>query len=173
MRLADEGRNQRDRQQHDQPRRIDHQAHRQADHGEGVLHLPEQLAHQIHAVHGLTARAIQLVLPVGIFEVLQIQLRGMFHQAHAGSIVEQFRQQRIGVADQPAEQVRTNRQCELQRQQFQQTIQAAAAQGLGKRFERRRLADQMNHLVDDHFADVQRRHRHQRAQRAQADAAGT
>lgn len=152
--LADEGRNQRNRQQHDQPGRVDHQAHRQADHGNGVLHLAEQLAHQVHAVHGLASRAIQLVLPVRVFEILQIQLRGMFHQTHAGGVVEQLRQQRIGVADQPAEQVRADRQRQFQRQQFQKPVQAAAAQGLRERVECRRLADQMDRLVDDQFADV-------------------
>ena len=119
MRLADEGRNQRNGQQHDQPGRIHQQANRQAGHGDSILHLAEQLAHQVHAVHGLAACAIQLVLPVGVFKILKIQLRGMFHQPHAGRVVEQLRQQGIGVADQAAEQVRADCQRQFQRQQLQ------------------------------------------------------
>ena len=81
MRLADEGGNQRHRQQHDQPRRVDQQAGREADHRDHVLHLAEQLAHQVHASHRLATRAVELVLQVGIFEVLQVQRRRVFHQA--------------------------------------------------------------------------------------------
>ena len=167
MRLADERRHQRHRQQHDQPWRVDQQAGGEADHGDRILHLAEQLAHQVHAAHRLATRAIELVLQVGILEVLQVQRRRMLHQAHAGGVGEQFRQQRVAVADQAAEQVGTDRQRELDHQQPRQRFQLAAAPGGADRIEPHAGRDQAHRLVDDQLADVERRDRQERADHAQ------
>ena len=70
-----------------------------------VLHLAEQLAHQVHAPHRLAARAIELVLQVGVLEILEVERRGVLHQPDAGRVGEQFRQQSVGIADHAPEQV--------------------------------------------------------------------
>jgi hypothetical protein len=50
----------------------------------------------------------------------------MFHQPDAGDVGEQFREQGIGMADQPAEQVRGDGQAELQRQGPGEVVEQAA-----------------------------------------------
>ena len=170
MRFADERRHQRDRQQHDQPGGVDEQSGREAHHGHRVLRLPEQLAHQVHAAHGLAPRAVQLVLQVGVLEVLQVERGGVLHQPDAGGVGEQLRQRRVGVAHQPAEHVRADRQSELQQQQPQQVRQLAAFPRRLQRVEAHARADQAHHLVDDQLADVQGDDGHQRPHQAQAHA---
>ena len=169
MRLADEGRNQRHGQQQHQPRRIHQQPDREADHGDAVLHLAEQLAHQAHAAHGLAARAVELVLQVGILEVLEVERRGMFHQPDAGGVGEQFRQQPVAVADHPAEQVGADRQRELQREQAGQRGQLAAGPGGAEAVEGDAGAGQPHGFIDDQLADVQRRDGQERADDPQAE----
>ena len=170
MRLADEGGHQCHHQQQDQPGGVYQQAGGEADHRDRVLRLPEQLAHQVHPPHGLAARAIQLVLQIRILEVLQIQPRRVFHQADAGGVGEQFRQQRVGVADEPAQQIRQDGQAELQRQQAEQRVELSVAPDLGQPGLRQPEADQADGFVDDQLAHVQRGDRQQRADQAQAKA---
>ncbi len=170
VRFADKGRHQRHRQQRDQPRRVHQQADGEAGHGDGVLQLPEQLAHQVHPPHALPPCAVQAVLQFGVLEVLQVQQRGMLHQAHAGGVVEQLREQVVGIGHQPAKQVRADRQRQLQRQQRQQVVEPAAGQRVAEVVQARSATGQPDRLVDDQLADIQRGHRHQRAHQAQAEA---
>ena len=83
MRLAEKGGHQRHQQQHDQPGREDDETGREAGHGDEVLRLREKLAHQGHAPAGLAAGALELVLELGILEILEVERRGMLHQPHA------------------------------------------------------------------------------------------
>ncbi|MNV19490.1 hypothetical protein D3C71_1103550 [compost metagenome] len=170
MRFADEGRHQRHCQQQDQPGRVHQQAHRQAGHGDGVLHLAEQLAHQVHPAHGLAPRAVQLVLQVRIFEVLQVQLGGVFHQPHAGDVGEQLGEQAVGIVHRAAQQVRDDRQAELEGQQAQQGIEQAAGEGLAKRREAGLVLAQVQCRIDDQLAHVEHGHRQQCADQAQPEA---
>ena len=169
VRFADEGRDQRDRQQQDQPGRIDQQPDGEADDGDRVLDLPEQLAHQVRAAHGLAPGALELVLQLRVLEVGEVQRGRVLHQAHAGGVGEQLRQQRIAVADHPAEQVRQDCQAQLCQDQPGEVVEHAAAPGLQQAVETDAHADQPHHLVDDQLADVQRHHRHERAYKAQAE----
>ncbi|MNN05900.1 hypothetical protein D3C81_1186750 [compost metagenome] len=170
VRLANERRHQRQCQQQDQPRRIDQQADGQAGDGDRILHLAEQLAHQVHPAHGLAPRTVQLVLQVRVLEVLQVQGGCVFHQAHAGDVGEQFRQQGIGVADQAAEQVRGDGQAQFQRQQAEQRVEQPTGQRLAQRREARVVLAEVQRGIDDQLADVQHRHRQQRTDQAQAKA---
>jgi hypothetical protein len=63
--------------------------------GHHILRLAEQLRHQRHATAGLPARALQLVLKIGVFEIFQVQRRCVLHQANAGGIGHAFRQQAV------------------------------------------------------------------------------
>ncbi len=71
-------------------------------------------------------------------------------------------EQRIGVADQPAEQVRGDGQAEFQRQQAQQWIEQPAGQRLAQWREAGTVLAQVQGAVDDQLAHVQHRHRQQR-----------
>ena len=170
MHLADEGGHQRHQQQHDQPGRIDQQADREADDGDDVLRLAQQLRHQRAAPRDLATRAVELVLQVGVLEVLEVERRGVFHQLDAGAVGIQLRQQRVDQADDAAEDVGGHRQRELQRQQHQQVVEHAAVPHLRQGLRAHAQRDQAHGLVDDQLADVQRRHRQQRARQPQQDA---
>ena len=116
MRLAEEGRHQRQQQQHDQPRRIDDQAGGEAHHRDDVLRLAEQLAHQRHAPAGLPARPLELVLELGVLEVLEVERRGVLHQPHAGGVGHALGQQAVDQRHDAPEHVREHRQAELGQQ---------------------------------------------------------
>ena len=83
MRLAEKGRHQRQKQQGDQPGRIDDQAGGKARHRHDVLRLAEQLPHQRHPSAGLAARALELILEFGVLEIFQVERRRVLHQADA------------------------------------------------------------------------------------------
>ena len=95
MRLAEEGRDEREEQQHDQPRRVDDEAGREARDRHDVLGLAEQLAHQRHAPAGLAARALELVLELAVLEVLEVERRGMLHQPDAGGVGDALGEQGV------------------------------------------------------------------------------
>ncbi len=168
VRLADERRQQRHRQQHDQPWCVDQQACGEADHRDDVLHLAEQLAHQVHAPHRLATRAVELVLQVRVLEILQVERGRVLHQTHAGRVGEQFGQQRIAVTDQSAQQVRRDRQHELHGKQPQQVVELSVLPCCGDRFVRDARADQAHGFVDDQLADIQRGDRQERADEPQS-----
>src|SRR5690606_8682625 len=112
-------------------------------------HLAEQLAHQVHPTHGLAPCALQLVLQLRVLEILQVQRRGVFHQVYAGGVGEQLGEQRIGVADDAAEQVRADRQPELQCQQSEQRIQQAARQRFAERRKTGVMLAELDRRIDD------------------------
>ena len=77
MRLAEEGRHQRQHQHGDQPRRVEDQPGGKTRHRDDILRLTEQLPHQRHAARGLAARAFELILKLGVLEILEIERRGV------------------------------------------------------------------------------------------------
>ena len=66
---------------------------------------PRQLPHQGHAPAGLAARAFELVLELGVLEILQIERRGMLHQANARGVGHALRQQAVDQRDDAAQHV--------------------------------------------------------------------
>ena len=117
MGFAQERRDQRHDQQHDQPGREDDQAGREAGHGDEVLRLREELAHQGHAAAGLAAGAFELVLELGILEILEVEGCGMFHQPHARTGADALGQHPVEQRDHAAQHVGQHRHGELGRQQ--------------------------------------------------------
>ena len=93
MRLADERRHERDREQHDEPRRIDDEAGGEADDRHDVLRLREELAHQRHATGRLPPCALESILQLAVLEVLEIEGGRMLHQAQARRVGELLGQQ--------------------------------------------------------------------------------
>ena len=169
MRLAEESRHQRHQQQHDQPRREDDQAGRKTGHGDEVLRLGEELAHERHAAAGLAARAFELVLEFGVLEILEVEGCGMLHQSHARTRADPLGQQAVEEGDDAAQYVGQYRHRELGGQQQAQLVEMAAVEPL---LQRRRLVGQLHqhhHVVDDQLADIERGHRQQGAYQAQED----
>ena len=125
VRLAEERRHQRQRQQHDQPRRVEHQRRGEAQDGDDVLRLAEHLAHQRAAADRLPARALQPVLQLAVLEVLEVERRRVLHQAQAGGVGELLRQQRVEQRHRAPEHVGQHREPELDGEQQRDAVDAA------------------------------------------------
>ena len=172
MRLAQECRHQRGQQQHDQPRRIDQQSCAEARDRHDVLRLAEQLAHQGKPAAGLPPRPLKLVLELGILEILEVESRGMLHQAHAGTVRHPLRQETVDQRHHPAQHVRQHRQRELGEQK---PAQPGKLPALPPALEGRRPVGhrhELHHVVDDQLADIEADDRQQRSyqtQQKQAD----
>ena len=85
VRFTHERRHQGDQQQHDQPRRIHHEAGRKADDRDQCLHLPEQLPHHAQPLKRLRARTLQAVLHLAVLELFEIERGRMLHEADRGA----------------------------------------------------------------------------------------
>ena len=116
MRFAQKYRQQRQDQQHDQPRRVEDQPRAEADHRHDVLKLAEQLRHQRHAPARLPPRPLQLVLERGILEILEVQRCGVFHQADARRVADLVAQQPVDQRHHPRQHIRHYRQREFRQQ---------------------------------------------------------
>ena len=156
MRLAEERRQQRHQQQHDQPRRIDQQAGGEARHRHHVLRLAEQLRHQGETPAGLAARALELVLELGILEILEVERRGVLHQAHARGVGHPLRQQAVDQRDDAAEHVRQHGERELGRQQQPSHCSSPLASQPSSVAGRPGICTSAHDVVDDQLADIER-----------------
>ena len=165
MRFANECRQQCNRQQHDQPRRVRQQTGAKRQNGNQILCLTEQLRHQTHAPHGLAARPFQLILQIGVLEILEIQGRRMLHQPDRGGVSEHLGQHRVHIARQPTEQIVRYRQCEFKPKEQQQVVQRPILQRQHQVIGDTNT-DQANRLVNDQLADIQGDDRKQRAQQS-------
>jgi hypothetical protein len=114
------------------------------------------LTDQGHPTRSLPTRALQPILQLAVLEVFQVQRRGVFHQAQAGDVAELLGKQRIEQRDCPSQNVRRNREGELQKQQSADAIDEAGCIPLRVCPCRARHPVQYNHLVDDQLADVER-----------------
>ncbi len=167
--LAEKRRDQRDQQQHDQPRGVRDEADGEADDGDDVLRLAEQLPEQRQAAAGLPPRALQAVLQLAVLEVLEIERRGVLHQAHAGGIREALRQQRIDQRHGAAEHVGEHGQPELQDEQPDERVEQPGVVPGAQALRWARQPGKADHLVDDQLADIQRDHRQQRPEHPQRE----
>ncbi len=167
VRLAEEGRDQRQDQQRDQPGGVDHQPGGEADDGHDVLRLAEELVHQRHPAGGLPAGALEPVLQLAVLEVLEVERRRVLHQAHAGGVGELLGEEGVEQRDQAAQPVGEHRQDELGRQQPAEVAEQAAGQPVPQVRGHPRRPGQPDHLVDDQLADIERGHRQQRPHQAQ------
>ena len=117
VRLAEERRDQRQQQQHDEPRRVDQQAGGEARDGHHVLRLVEELAHQRHAPAGLAARALELVLQLAVLEILEVERGRMLHQPQARRVADPLREQRVDQRHDAPSRSDSDGQPELDREQ--------------------------------------------------------
>ena len=64
---------------------------------------PNSCAHQGHAAAGLAARPLELVLELGVLEILEIERGGMLHQATLEALVTRS-DSRLSISDDDAAQ---------------------------------------------------------------------
>ena len=167
VRLAEEGRHQRDREQQRSAT-----ARRRSRPAAKLTIVttscawPNSWLIRRHAAHGLPARALEPVLQLAVLEVLEVERRGVLHQPHAGRVGEALRQQRVEQRDDAAEHVGQHRQRRTRARAAtsQWSSSAAAPPAPQRRPAPPARCASAHHLVDDQLADVQRRHRQQRAQ---------
>ena len=167
VRLADERGQERDGEQHDEPRRVDEEPRGEAHDGDDVLRLAEELADEARAARGLAPRALQPVLQLAVLEVLEVERGRVLHEPQARLVAELLGQQRIEQRDEAAEHVGGDREPELQREQPADAVELAAREPLPQRVVDERRAREPHDLVDDELADVERHDRQQRAHDAQ------
>jgi len=141
---------------HEEPRRVDHEARPEAHDGDHVLRLVEELAHEPGAPRRLLARALEPVLHFAILEVLQVEGRRVLHEAQAHRDAEALAEQRIEKRDAAAEDVGDHGEREFQREKAPDRIEVVAL-------------DARHDRIDDERTDVQSRDREQRADEAERD----
>ena len=169
MRLADERGDEGDGEQGDQPRRVGHEPDRECRDRDDVLRLAEDLAEQRRAAGRLPAGALEPVLQLAVLEVLEVQGRGVLHQADARDVREPLGEQRIEQRHEAAEQVGQHGQAELEGDEPGERVEQPALEPCPEALVRVPGAGEPEDLVDDQLADVQRRHRQERADEAGAE----
>ena len=155
MRLADESRHQRHKQQHDEPGRVNDESGGKARHRHDVLRLTEQLRHQRHPPAGLAARALELILEIGVLKILQVESCRMLHQTDARGIGHAFGKQAVDERDDAPENVGQNGHREFGQEQNAQPVQQAAAQPLLECLGLVRRLHQQHNVIDDQLADIE------------------
>ncbi len=171
MGFADERRHQRDGEKRDEPRCIDHQPRGKARHCYGILRLAEELADQAAAPGRLPARALELVLQLAVFEILEVERCGVLHQPKARLVAGTAPEQSaVEQGNGAAQNIGQNREAELQRQQRADAMERSACQPLCQVIGGKRRAGEANDFVDDELADIKRRHRKLSARTTRSNA---
>ena len=168
MRLADERGDQRDREQHDQPRRVDESPAAKLTIVTTSCAWPNSWPISVDAPGGLAARALEPVLQLAVLEVLEVERRRMLHQPQAGRVAEALGQQRVEQRDDAAEHVGGDRERELEREQPADAVERAAVEPFAQRVVGCGVPREPHDLVDDQLADVERGDGQQRAHDAAA-----
>ena len=170
LRLADHGRDERDEQQQDQPRRVKEKAGGEREDGDDRLALAENLRQQRVAARCLAARALQPVLIFAGFEMPEVEPGRVLHQLHADHVGMQLGEDAVDQRDAAPEQVGGDDQPEFQRQQFCDRHKPAAGDPVGKGRAGRGHPALAHHLVDDQLADIKQQQRLHGAQQPEHDA---
>ena len=103
MGLAQERGEHRDHQQHQQPGDVHRERRGEGDEGDDLLHRREQEREQPDAADRLPPRPLELVVQLGVLELLQVERRRVAHQLDARLVGEE-------IAEQALEQRRDARQ---------------------------------------------------------------
>ena len=163
VRLAEEGGHERQDEQRDQPRRVGDQRGGEARDRHHVLGLAEELAHQGDPAHGLAPRAVEAVLELAVLEIFEVEGGRVLHETDARGVGEPLGEQRVHERDDAAEHVGHDGQRQLEGEQGEEVVDAAAGQPLADVVLRAAGGGQAHHLVDDQLADVERGHGKERA----------
>ena len=151
MGLAEEGRHEREEEQHDQPRRDDDEAGGEGDDGDEVLPLVEHLPDEAEAARRLPPGALELVVEVGVLEVLQVQLGGVLHQPHRRLVREEVAEEAVEEGGGAAQDVREDGEAELDGDERPERAEVARRVGEAD-------VGEPHDLVNDELADPQHRH---------------
>ena len=124
-----------------------------------VLALAQHLAHEHGAGEGLAAGALQLVVEGAVFELVQVELGGVLHEADGRLVGEQVAEQRVEQGHAAAQGIGQQHQAKLQRHQREhgRELRAAAAGSLAEG----------HHVINNQLAHVEHGQRQKRPHQAQ------
>ena len=123
-----------------------------------VLHRREQQREQPDPAHRLPAGPLQLVVELGVLELLQVERRRVAHELDAGLVGEEIAEQALEQRGEARQALAHQRDGELEREQLAQPGPVDARHAPA-----RRQPDRAHHLVHDQLADPQHRERNERA----------
>ena len=127
MRFAQERGDDGGDQQHHEPGRKDDQAGGERNQAQGILADVQDRRQEPDAAGRLAAGALQLVVEDGIFKRGQIQLGGVFDEAHADAVGEAVAKQTVRQGVRPSQQIAENRQSQFQGDQFPEVCGVAVS----------------------------------------------
>jgi hypothetical protein len=152
MRLAEEAGEDGERQEEEQPRVVHHERRAERSERDQVLAHRQQHGDEPDARRRLPARSLEMIVEVGVLELLEIEGGGVAHQAHADVVREQVAEQRLDERRCPGEQLTDDDDRELERDDSPQVAERSA-----------RLSREQHDLVDDQLGCPQRGDGHEGA----------
>jgi hypothetical protein len=160
--LPEERRHHGDHEQDEEPRQLneDHAGERRQRHQ--VLHGGEQQGDEADPAERLAARALEVVVGLGVLVLRQVERGGVLHQANTDAVRKQVAQQTFQQCRQAGQPLAGHADGELEQHQGAQVLPV-------ERLASRVRAHGADHAVDDELADPQHRERNQRADGAQGE----
>ena len=113
MGLAQQRGEHRHHQQHQQPGDVHRQRGGERDQGDQILQRRQQHGEQPDPSHRLPPGPLQLVVDLGVLELLQVERRRVLHQLDAGPVGEQVAQQALEQGGDPAQPLAHQRDGQL------------------------------------------------------------
>ena len=161
MRLADECRQEGNREERDEPRCVHEQPCGKARNGDHILRLAEELPDQARTSGRLSPGSFQPVLQLAILEVLEVERGGVLHEPKTGLVAELLGQQRVEQRHGPTQYVGEDRKSEFQCEQPSDAVEQSARDPLPQVFGSGRSLGKQHNLIDDQLAYIERRDRQQ------------
>ena len=158
VRLAQERGHDGHDQDGEEPGSVNDERREQGGERDQLLAHVQRLAEQGDAAHRLAPGALQLVVELRVLELLEIERRGVPHDADAHVVGEQVADQRFVVARGAGERVREQRDGQLEQHQLREPPPV-----------RRRRADVRHHAVDDELADPEQDDRRERIEQPERE----
>ena len=156
MGFAQERRHHCHHQQQQQPGDVDGQRRGQGGKRDRVLDRREQQGEEADPAHRLAPSPLELVVDLGVLELLQVEGGRVTHELDARLVGEEIAEQALEQGRDAGQPLAHHGDDELQREQL---AQPGPVDGAGAA--PRRHADRAHDLVDDELPDPEHRQRHQ------------
>ncbi len=133
-------------EQHQQPGHVGREGGAERDQRDRVLDRGQQQSKQPDAPDRLPPRALELIVEIGILELLEVEGGRVAHELHAGAVGEEIAEQALEQRRNPREALAHQCDDELDHEQLHQPLPIDGTT-------RTRHAHRMDHLIDDQLAD--------------------
>ncbi len=156
MGLAEQRGNDGDHQQDEKPWDIERERRAEGDERDGILYSRQQEGEQSDTADGLTPGSLELVVEVGILELLEIERRGVAHEVDARAIGKEITQEALEQRRAPGQPFPGQCDRELDTEQLSEPHPVHGRPRAGE-------SNGVHDLVHDQLADPQHRERNERA----------